>query len=294
MNSWGPFRDEDEFNLFLRGDGEALLLNELRTFFGVDFKRIEVGNTFFGRADHYFFYEDQGRLLLIESAEYLNKDHLAKDLLYLFEDITEHKIKTKVLFWILLHRPSAEIIENIHAIHNLTLIGSCRPQFHISTITNIGSSNLRINIEASFGDRTISFNGYNYLSHCTAEEIWFSKKQVGKLLGVSYSTVFNILKRWGVDSNSTRISSNDIKKLITQIEKKASLDMRLDFKDKFIPAHTRTADMLLGVELNRLLGKKGFSMREKIRPQWITLLGSSNRGYRFLYDKKDLKPRAAS
>lgn len=287
MNSWGPFNDEDEFNLFLRGDGEPLLLNELRTFFGVDFQRVEVGNTFFGRADHYFFHEDQGRLLLVESAEALNKEHLAKDLLYLFEDIPDHDIKTKVLFWILMHRPTADIIENIHAIHDLTLIGTCRPQFHISTIIKLDKSELRLNIESSFGERTISINGLYFLSYCTGLENWFSVKQVAKMFGIPYSSCFNMLKRWDVQISDKGVSKKALNNMILKVEKTASMDLGLDFTGKFIPAYSMTGEMMFAADLNRMIGKKGYSVRVNITPRWITIYGSASQGYRKIYDKND-------
>lgn len=52
--------------------------------------------------------------------------------------------------------------------------------------------------------------------------------------------------------------------------------------------HSKTDKMLFPVEVNRLLGYKGSSVRVAIRPKWITIAGPANRGYRFLFDKNDV------
>jgi hypothetical protein len=288
MNRWGIFQCEDDFNAWLRGEGEPLLLQELKTFFNMDFSRTQIAKSIFGIPDHPYFSSEHGRLLLVESAENLNKEHLAKDFLYLFEDLPGLDIKTRVIFWIMPSRPSVEIVEKIQILFRKTIVGSCRPQFHVSTITILKNSDLRLNIECSFGDRIFSNNSLFFLSHCIGTENWFSIKDVSKMLGIPYTTTFNVLKRWNVDCERKKVSMQALKKMIQNIEIKASRDVGIDFSGKFIPAHAKSEEMVFASDLNKLIGKKGYSVRVGIRPKWITVMGPANSGYRCLYDKTDI------
>jgi hypothetical protein len=288
MSTWGQFKKEERFNDYLRAEGEGLLLQELRTFFGTNFDRIHIRSSAFGLPDHSFFSEEHGRLLLIESAEILNKDHLAKDVLYLFDDTPGFNVKTKILFWILLSRPSIEIVKKINVIYEKMLIGTNQAQFHISTVTTFGNSSLRLNLEASFGDRIVPVSGQTFLSHCVGTETYFSVKDISNILGLPYTSTFNTLRRWHTDSTGNKISSTALKEMIAKIEQRATADTGIDFSGKFVPINARADDMLFPAELNRVLGRKGNAVRIDIKPRWITVCGPANRGYRYLYDKNDI------
>lgn len=289
MRTWGLFNTEDEFNKWLRRAGEALLLQELRTFFDVDFKRVNIKNSFFGLPDHSFFSEEHRRLLLIESAEVLDKKHLAKDFLYLFEDTPGLNVQTRVLFWILLDRPSVEIVKKIQVMYERLMIGTCRAQFHISSIATLGNSSLRLNMEASFGDRKSPLGGHNILSYWKDTEEYFSVKSISRIFGLPYSSTFNVLRRWHTTYTAgSKISLSALKVMIGRIEQKATTDTGIDFSGKFVPITAKSDEMLFPAELNRVLGKKGHAVRDHINPRWITISGPANRGYRLLFDKKDI------
>jgi hypothetical protein len=75
--------------------------------------------------------------------------------------------------------------------------------------------------------------------------------------------------------------------MIANIEQKATTDTGINFIGKYIPITAKSDDMLFPAELNRVLGKKGYAVRDKIKAKWITIFGSANIGYRLLYDVRD-------
>jgi hypothetical protein len=114
-------------------------------------------------------------------------------------------------------------------------------------------------------------------------------KSFGNALGFPNSTSFNVAKRWGVKRVANKISLSSVRAMINKIEEKASSEAGVDFRNKFIPAHKLTDQMLFGAKLNRMLGYKGMAVRVPIKPKYVTISGSGPRGYRLVFDIADVK-----
>lgn len=130
----GMFETEKDFNCWLKGKGEPYLISELEVYFAAKFKRIKITGNLFGVPDHVFYSEDRRLLMIVESAIYLNKKHVCKDLLYSLQSFTDYKIDAKAIFWIVLKRPSFKIINILSRAFQKLIVDGCRIQFHIATI----------------------------------------------------------------------------------------------------------------------------------------------------------------
>ena len=287
MPIFGSFDNEDAFNAWLKADGEIPLREELKTLFGLDFKRIQCRGQFFGIPDHTFYTPVKKRLLLIECADILDKKHLCKDMLYLLENISDVPVESKVLFWILGAKPSPQIVQMIEQAHSQMIFRFCTPQFFISTVVSISETSIRLNLENSFGERMVSLYGTKTFADFEGTNTWLSMKGFANIMGLPYTTAFNVAKRWGKASNG--ISLESLTELVQRLEQHASTVTGINFSGRFVPMHSRADRMLFPTDVNRLLGYKGSSVRVPIRPKWITIAGPANRGYRFLFDKEDIE-----
>lgn len=282
------FKTEKAFNCWLKGKGEPYLISELEVFFAAKFKRIRNTSTLFGIPDHLFYSEDQRFLMIVDSAIKLNKKHLCKDLLYSLNGFTDYKIYVKAIFWIVFNRPSIKVIDILkNAFQKLTIDG-CRVQFHIATIQTTTSSIFRLNLETSFGNRITKINNKNIEVVCNGSHEMLSLKSAAMAMGVPYTTIFNVLKRWKIEVVERKVSTKALSYIIQKIEKKATAETGLDFSGRFIPAYQKTENLLFPEEVNKILGLKGNVVRVGILAKWVTIAGSSPRGYRLLFDRNNV------
>lgn len=201
MPIFGSFDNEDAFNAWLKGMGEIPLRNELMTLFGLDFQRIQSREQFFGIPDHVFYSPEKKRLLLIECANVLDKKHLGKDLLYLLENTSDIPVESKVLFWILGAKPSPQIVQMIEQAHSQMIYRFCVAQFFISTVVSISETSLRLNLENSFGEKLVSLYGTKTFADFEGSHTWLTMKGFANIMGLPYTTAFNVAKRWGKAGN---------------------------------------------------------------------------------------------
>ena len=288
MNPWGKFKNEEEFNNWLKGPGNSALIKELDILFGTEFKNYQKKKNLFGEPDTLFYSEKKGLLLYVESATILNKRHLAKDILYSLCTYKDLKITSKIFLWIVATKPSRRIIRIVGQLFSKMIVDGYRLQFHISSIVSQSDSKIRINIENSFGNRIVQVNDKNVDVDCLGAEKLLSIKAFSIGLGIPYSTVQNVLRRWDIEPIGNKIPLKAIPQMIQHIEQKASTDHGINFSGCFIPAHQKDDNFLLGAEVNQILGLKGHCVRVKIPPRKITILGSSPRGYRLLFDREDV------
>ncbi|MGB7567040.1 MAG: hypothetical protein WBM07_04215, partial [Chitinivibrionales bacterium] len=170
MNPWGQFKNEEEFNNWLKGQGNSALANELEILFGTKFKNYQKKKNLFGDPDKLFYSENKRLLLYVESATILNKRHLAKDILYSLYPYKDLKITSKIFLWIVASKPSYRIIKIVDQLFSKMIIDGYRLQFHISSIVSQSDSKIRINIENSFGSRIVQVNYKNVDVDCLGTE----------------------------------------------------------------------------------------------------------------------------
>jgi hypothetical protein len=285
---WGHFSSENTFNNWLKGKGGPLLLHELKSFFSTDFRRVSPETAPFGNPDHLFYSDSKKSLLLVECADKLIKKHFSKDLLYLFASSFTFEIRSKSLFWITLLPTSTKLIEIIDQIYSQFMILDCRVHFHLASIMKLSTSMLRLNLDYSFGERAFQINHQKTLADFHGKSSWISIKEAARILGTAYTTMFNIINKMHLDVSHNRISTHSLTQLINSFENTASTEQGFDFSGRFVYSYEKEDHMLFPAEVNKMLGFKGGSVRVDIKPRWITIKGSSNKGFRYLFDRKDV------
>jgi hypothetical protein len=218
----------------------------------------------------------------------LNKRHLAKDLLYSLEAYKDFKISSKAFLWIISVKPSSRIIKIVGQAFSKMIIDGYRLHFHISSIVSISDSNIRLNLEQSFGDRIVQVNDKNVDAYCLGSDKLLSIKSMSIGMGLPYTTMFNVLRRWEIEPIGNKVPLQTIPLMIRRIEAKASEDTGINFSGCFIPAHQKGDNFLFATEVNQILGLKGNTVRVNIPPRKITIHGSSPRGYRLLFDQNEV------
>ncbi|MBN1472571.1 MAG: hypothetical protein JW925_12380 [Syntrophaceae bacterium] len=286
---WGVCSNEKQFNNWLKGRGAKLLMREIRTLLGRDYKRIRTKNRLFGFPDHCYYSSAIKQLLIVESADILTKRHLSKDIMYLAEQINDLEIYSKAIFWVLRIPPSKDIVEKIRSIHNAFIINSYPVYYYLSELVSATGTALRLNLDVSYGERISRFNNRSLPVYCNGAESRLSIKSFADALGLPYSTAFNVISRFGIKKTANMVALSSIKTLIATIEQKSSREAGVDLRNRFVPAHLITDQMLFAGEVNRRLGYKGGAVRIPVKPRFITISGSGPKGYRLLYDITDLK-----
>ena len=119
------------------------------------------------------------------------------------------------------------------------IVDGYRLQFHIASILLQSDSQIRLNIENSFGSRIEQVNGKKVEAFCAHGEKLVGIKSVSIGLGIPYTTTLNVLRRWKIETIGKKIHLKAIPVMIQRIEQKASADLGIDFSGSFIPAHQK-------------------------------------------------------
>jgi hypothetical protein len=285
---WGICSNEQQFNNWLKGRGAKLLMREIRTLLGHDYKRIRTKNRLFGFPDHCYYSSAIKQLLIVESADVLTKRHLSKDIMYLAEQTNDLEIYSKAIFWVLRIPPSKDIVEKIRSIHNAFIINSCPVYYYLSELVSATGTALRLNLDVSYGERISRYNNRSLPVYCNGAESRLSIKSFAEALGLPYSTAFNVINRFGIKKTANKVALSSIKTLIGTIEQKASQDACVDLRKTFVPAHLLSDRMLFAGEVNKRLGFKGAAVRVPVKPRFITISGSGPKGFRLMYDAAEV------
>jgi hypothetical protein len=284
--NWGPCQNENEFNAWLRGAGEVTLVDELRTLLGTTYHRTVSGDMGRGGPDHVFYSEERRSLLVVECAAILTRRHVGKDIVYSVLTGPREAVVQRVFLWITIERPTSRIKALVEEIHRRVLVDTSRLHCHIATLVSVGPP-LRLNVEVSYGQRAAKLLGASLLGESAGKETLLSHREAARALGVGYTTIFNIIRRWGVKITGNRVPASEIVRLVGRLELKASEDKGVDLSGKFVPSHSITSTMLLAWQVNALLGRKGSAVRRPaVKPRWLTLLGPTH--YRCLFDREEV------
>lgn len=289
MSQWGPFQNEKEFNFWLRGKGHSLLVSELKILLGMNMERVDKNCGIFGIPDNLFYSHERKVLIFVECATELTKKHLGKDLLYSIASFPGVKINTVTYVWILASHPSNRMVEMISQIFSKLYVERFKLQFYLATPVVISDSDFRLNIELAFGERSVPMNGKQVKVTFAGIKDSLSIRSFAQALGLPYTTAIVLARRWKAEMVGNKISGESLGRIVRQVEEKATGETGIDFCGKFVPVFAKTEEMLFSAEACRILRLKGTKVRANIMPRWITISGSSTRGYRLLYEKKELE-----
>jgi hypothetical protein len=281
------FNNEDEFNRYLKEEGEKPLLAELRNIIPGDYSRCSIKETLYGDPDHIFYSPSTQSLLFVECAEKLDKRHIGKDFLYLFYDLPGKKIKSKIIFWITSQEAPKQIIEMIQKIRLVQIIGVIRPEYFISSPMEIFPQ-MRLNIQSAFGTRKAAYTDTDVVTlFQSGNSMYYSYKALSMKLGIPYTTTIMVVHRFCSDAEDHQISDAQYNRMIAKIEKEASARSGTDLTGRFVPIHQKSSEMLFRTEANQIAGIVGNKIRRKIKPEWVTLCGAAR--FRLLYSREKVK-----
>lgn len=292
ISSFGPFSSERKLTKWLKTRGQNKILNELDLLFcdKFGFESIERFFSTNNIPDIICYSKSSGHLVIIDACDSLTKGHFGKDLLYLYEQFSGGNkiVNRRSLVWLVNNDPSNDIKNRINMIHNISTIDGSSPGFYIFKLL-YGKDNKDLKIRPIYFEGkaySIIDNTYSLINYKNNNQL-VAPNQAANILGTKPTTISNLIKSSKISCVNNRIEVKEIRRYINKLESESGYtfisSFQLDFSQYCLP---REATKLLGYKNTQI---RGLPKRKGLSPRFITIKGSSRKGFSLVFSRSDIK-----